>query len=163
MLLFLSIALWTVVVLSARISIQGNPLYNLLLVTPPEQLKRIERATSSGTGSVAPDDVGFLRRFSRLSIMEFALYILEVGLLVYLVIQDTMPLLTGFLLAKNLVLLMLSMHLSRRFRREEGVFTSLLSLPTWFVRLDRISAVVSALGFTLLFASLYLPEGRLPW
>mgnify|MGYP006292167517 FL=1 len=150
LLLFISIGLWAIVLYSFRVAFFGNPLWQLLQETDPGVIEGAEDLTQSGGASATTDEVAFLRRFSRLTLLELGLFLLEVFLLIYLWVSGTLAWLAAGLLAKDLVLVGVSAFLARG-RGSDGVFTSLLKLPKPFVWTDRASALVSCIGFLVLF------------
>ena len=106
----------------------------------------------SGLGSTSLTKDGkraFLRRFSRLTLLELLMLVLEVVLLAHLWVTGTMAWLCAGLLAKDLLLLALSAAMARPQLRG-GLFEALLGLPRWLVWTDRASALVSGLGGLIL-------------
>ena len=140
------------VVYSLRVAVWGNPLYLCLKRADLELLERAEQLVLGSGTTPTEDEAAFVRTFGRLTILEFFLFVLEVGLLVYLWVQETVVWLTVGLLAKDLVLIALSAAVAQS-RIQSGPFVSLLELPSWMIWTDRLSALASGAGFMALFLS----------
>lgn len=158
-LLPLSIGLWCLVIYSLRVAFFGNPLYQGVVACEGEFLQRAEQILTGHREPANEAEAGFMRRFSRLTILEFAAFLAEVGLLAYLLWQWRVVWLCAVLLAKNLVVILLGIAFTQK-RTEQGVFRSLLKLPAWYVRVDRLSALVSGIGLLVTFL---VVNGVLPW
>ena len=140
------------VVYSLRVALWGNPLYLCLKRADPKLLERAEQVVLGSGITPTEDEALFVRTFGRLTLLELFLFLLEVGLLVYLWVQETVLWLTVSLFAKDLVLIALSAAVAQS-RTQSGPFVSLLELPSWMVWVDRLSALVSGAGFLVLFLS----------
>lgn len=151
--LFLSIGLWGVVVYSLRIGLFGNPLSRHIAGVDPELLRRIDALTNAGELPQTAAEAAFLTRFSRLTLLELGAFVIEIGLLTILWHQGRLVWLCLALLLKNLVLFAVSVMLARG-RPRDGLFGSLLTLPEWLVRLDRLSAWASGIGCLILFLAI---------
>lgn len=151
--LLLSIGLWCVVVYSLRIGVFGNPLYRHIAGVDPELLRRIDAFTNAGELPQTSAEAAFLKRFSRLTLLELGAFVLEIGLLTALWHQGRLVWLCLALLLKNLALFAGSVMLARGGPRD-GLFGSLLTLPEWLIRLDRASAWVSGVGCLILFLAI---------
>ena len=148
----LSCCLWGVVVYSLRVAVWGNPLYLCLKRADPELLERAEQVVLGAGITPTEDEAVFVRTFGRLTILELVLFVLEVGLLIFLWMQETVVWLCLSLLAKDLVLIALSAAVAQS-RTQSGPFVSLLELPPWMIWTDRLSALASGAGFMVLFLS----------
>ena len=157
--LALSIGLWCVVVCNLRVAFAGNPLYLHLVRANAEFLRGLDKVASGGRAAASEPEVRFLRRFSRLTLLELAVFVLEMSLLVYLWLSRTMEWLSFALLVKNLFLFALSAAMAPALMRE-SLFQSLVVLPSWLIRLDRLSALISGAGAFVLFLGV---NGIQPW
>ncbi|OGV72020.1 MAG: hypothetical protein A3K19_19990 [Lentisphaerae bacterium RIFOXYB12_FULL_65_16] len=159
--LLLSITLWCVVVYSFRVAVFGNPLYVQLVRTEPDALDRVEQVAMGQVLEPQPDEILFLRRFSRTVVLELAVFVLEIALFTYLWLTRVMPWLSFLLLAKNLVLIALSASMAgAQPATEERLFRRLLALPPWLIRLDRASSLASGAGSLVLFLKV---NNLIPW
>lgn len=145
-----SIALWAVALFSLRVAVAGNPLYTLILRSEPSFLKGVDELL---TGERQPEpgapETSFLRRFSRLVLLELVVVGLEVGMLVFLLLQHRMLPLVWTLLGKDIAMVAVS-GWGAALRRNGGLFASLQNLPRWMVVTDRVSSLVSGVGFLIL-------------
>ncbi|NOY79372.1 MAG: hypothetical protein GXP31_00050 [Kiritimatiellaeota bacterium] len=150
--LALSILEWLVVVFSLRIAVMGNPVFTLLSRADPAAIERMDAMTAGpGPQSLpAAEDIRFLRTFMRWTLIELVLFLVEVGLLVYLLWTDILPLLCAILLGKDLAMVALSFYIARQ-QEGPGLFGALCRLPRWLIWTDRISALTSGAGFLVLF------------
>ena len=148
--LLISIGLWCVVVYSVRVAAFGNPLFMLLTQADPNLLRHCEAVSLGEAEPASEEELKFLQLFSRLTLLELAAFILEMSLLAFLWVSNTVPWLTFALLLKNVLLLALSVVMARS-RMGDGLFRSLLDLPPWVVWLDRASGLISACGVLILF------------
>lgn len=148
-LLLQSICLWGVALFSLRVALTGNPLHGLIARTDPEFLSKVETVLS-GERSPEPRsaELLFLRRFSRLVLLELLVVGVEVGLLVFFILDGRLAGLAWVLLAKDIAMLGLG-GLGAATVREAGLFASILNLPRWMVGADRLSALVSGVGFVV--------------
>ena len=149
--LLLSIGVWCIVVYSFRVAMFGNPLANLLLRKDHEVLKRAEEGALSGRGAMAEEDLHLLRRFSRLTLLELVVFLLEAGILVYLLLTHTLFWVSLVLLVKDVLAMVLSVVCTKRVTREGGMLTAFRKLPGWLHTADRASAAISAVGFLYIF------------
>ena len=157
--LVVSIGMWAIVVYSVRVAVFGNPRYVWVRDADPLLLDRLE-AVALGTRSPFPGpETVFLRRFSRLTVLELVMFVLELALLSYAYFGRLVQGLALALLAKNAVLIGLSIAVARR-RTHEGVFSSLRVLPQWLVLGDRLSSLVSGAGAFVFFLAV---NGIEPW
>ncbi len=150
--LALSILEWIVVVFSLRIAVAGNPIFTLLSQADPAAVERVDALTAGPGPESLPteEDVRFLRTFMRWTLTELVLFLIEVGLLIYLLWIDTLPGLCAILLGKNLAVVALSFHIARQ-QDGPGLFGALCRLPRWLIWTDRLSALASGVGFLVLF------------
>lgn len=148
--LVLSIGLWCVVLYNLRVAFWGNPLYLHLMRTDAEFLRRAEEVATGVRPAAATPELQFLRQFARLTLLELVMFLLEVGLLVSLWLSRTMQWLSAGLLMKNLLLLAVSAAMARALTRD-SLFESLLGLPAWLIRTDRLAALISGAGGLVLF------------
>ena len=148
--LFLSLGLWCVVVYSVRVAAMGNPLYCCVASVVPELRYRAEQITIEQRSPASEAEARFIQRVSLLTTVELVAFLLEVGLLVYLWIQQVAAWLAATLLIKDLAIIALGAWVARG-QAPCGLFEGLLRLPSWLIRLDRVSSLVSGVGFLLLF------------
>jgi len=148
--LFLCICLWAVVVWSCRVTLFGNPLYLHLRSADEDLIARVEDIIGGKRAATTEPEVRFLQLFSRLTLLELGVFVLEIGLFVYLYVSDILPLLALVALAKGLLLLLVSAFLART-RTREGLFDSLLALPNWLIIVDRFSAFLSGVAALVFF------------
>lgn len=153
-LIVLSIGIWCVLVYSVRVAVFGNPLANLLLKKNYEDLQNAESAVQKGPAGMNSQDIHLVRRFSRLTLLELIVFLLEVGILMYLIFAQTLVWMCVAILAKDVVAMLLSVSCTRRASREGGLLTAFTNLPRWLHVADRISAAISAVGFIYLFLAL---------
>ncbi len=152
--MFFSVAVWLVLIYGFRIALFGNPLAKLLGEADVDFLGHIDMVTKHN-GPYTEESVHFLRRFSRLSLLELGAFLLETGLLIYLIITNTLLFLAVLLLIKNVVMFVLSLSFARRRRREmaeDANFRAMKNVPEWVHTCDRLSSLASALGFAFIFA-----------
>jgi len=145
-----NLSLWSLVVYSLRVAVLGNPLHQCVVEATPEELQRAEQITLEGRDPVSDTEIDFVRRFSRLTMLEFAAFLLEMGLLIYLVVMNQWFWLSLGLLLKNMLVLGLSAGYARAVIAG-NLFQSLRHLPVWYLWLDRGSALISAVGLLILF------------
>jgi hypothetical protein len=154
LMLFLLVGIWLVIVYALRVALFGNPLANMLRTTDPTFLEHVDMVTAHN-GPYTEESVHFLRRFSRLSLLELGAFLLETALLIYFLTTGRLVMLCVFILIKNVVMFFLSLYLARRRRETLGAnFKSLQALPEWIHRSDRLSSLVSGLGFIALFVNI---------
>ena len=151
--LVLAVGIWCVVVYSFRVAFFGNPLYNQLQRTDTAVIEGAEEAATEGLDRTTQSEALFLQRFSRLSLLELGAFLLEIGLLVYLLVAGTLFWLSLVLLMKNVVMVAVSFSFARMLTDGEGLFRSMRQLPRWLVWLDRASATVSGCGFLYVFVT----------
>lgn len=157
--LLLTIGLWFVVVLSFRVVLFGNPLYRQLVHADRDLLAGVEEVVNQEKDRATEDEMHFLRRFSRLTLLELAAFLLEIALLFVLYAMDVLIWLTVALLVKNALLLIVSALVARR-RTDHRVLAGLVDLPGWLIWSDRASALLSGVGCFLLFLAV---NGIKPW
>ncbi len=150
--LLVSIGLWCVVVFSLRVVVWGNPLCVLLNQTDRRVLEGADQITRRNRAPADEREVEFLRQFSRLTLLELGVFVMGVSLLVFLWVSGVLVWLSLGLLVKDLCLVILSAILARS-RSEDSLFASLVNLPPWLMLTDRLSSLISAAGFLVLFLS----------
>ncbi len=154
----LILAIWVVLIFSLRVALFGNPLHRLVSRQPPQLLEHLDRRME---GKALPPDLSepeadFVRRFSRLAVLELVLLILEIAILVFFLLSWDFTYMAYYwlclaILLKNILSFFLSWFYSQsRRRRETGLFRQLMQAPVWLRRLDRLSAALSAAAFILL-------------
>jgi hypothetical protein len=147
-----SLAVWPLVLYSLRVALVGDPLCLTVARADGALLQRVGRVVAGDAGEVSEAEAAFLRRFTRLGLLEMAASLAEVAVLVYLLVHRLLPWLACALLAKNFALLLLNMWYVRRNRRGKAdIFEQLRTLPAWYRSLDRGSALLSALGLLAMF------------
>ncbi|MFO7820464.1 MAG: hypothetical protein R6V56_00160 [Lentisphaeria bacterium] len=99
-------------------------------------------------------DIFLLRRFSRLTFLELAAFLLETGILFYFIFTHTLFWVSLVLLTKDVIAMALSVRYTKSTAREGGMLTAFQNLPKWLHVADRISAGLSAVGFLYLFLAL---------
>lgn len=151
--LLIGIGAWCVVIFSIRVALFGNPIYRLLQNASAGTLSDAERIARNASSGSEVDDQAFalLKNFSRLTLLELGVFLLEIALLIYLLVSRTLFGLSIALLAKNMVALGVSMYYARRQSLDRGLLESLRDLPRSVVVMDRLSSLVSALGFVVVF------------
>lgn len=160
--LIISILSWVVFIYSARVAIFGNPLWVLIQRTTPEERVKYDRLLQGETEDLmqAPAEMrAFLSTFGRWSLAELFLFLLELGLLVFLWRERVLPGLCLGLLIKDLAVAGASITVAIRLRRVEALFELTARIPGWLIVTDRASAAVSAVGFLLLVLGM---NGLLP-
>jgi len=160
--LIVSILAWAVFIYSARVAIRGNPLWVLMRRLSAEELQECDRLLQGEAEDLeqAPAEVRqFLRTFARWSLAELFLFLLELGLLVFLWREQVLPGLCLGLLIKDVAVAGASIVVAIRLRRVEGLFALVVRIPGWLIVTDRASAAVSAVGFLVLVLGL---NGLLP-
>lgn len=155
----ISLALWIVVVHALRVAVMGNPLYNHVASAGTNLMRQAELIVASGQPVRNEEQYLFLRRFSRLTMLGLAMFVLEMLALLYLWSARSMTWMTLGLIAKNMVALIVSLGMARS-SVAENMFQSLLALPRWLILADRVSALVSAAGCLVLFLAV---NGLSPW
>jgi len=148
-LLVTSIGTWAVALFSARVALLGNPLLNLVAHQEADLLGRADELTKGEHHPEPGPETELIRRFSRVVLLELVMLALEVAMLVMFLLEGQLPLLCWLLLGKNLLLLAASLWASRCLNTD-GVFSGILSIPSWMVWTDRISAALTAAGFAVL-------------
>lgn len=148
-----SLVLWIVVVYSVRVAVFGNPLYRMVQTADATLLARVEAATAGEINEVTEDELRFLRRFSRLGVLEMLMVFVELVVFGALWWVGTHPLLSMGLFLKNIAMLGLSIVLAYVYMAD-GVFEALLGLPRWTGLVDRLSALVSGAGALLILLSI---------
>ena len=148
--LALSIGLWCLAIYCLRVALLGNPLYQIVVQGGQGLLTRAEQMLEDRRAPASDAEVMFMRRFSRLTLLEFAAFLGEVGLLFFLLWRRTLVWICAVLLVKNLAVIILGIFMARR-HAAHGVFRSLLQLPAWYVWVDRTAALVSGIGLLVTF------------
>ena len=149
--ILLSIGMWCVLIFSLRVALFGNPLLNLLRQTDKASLENAEKSALSALDRMEEKAFHLVRRLSRLTILEAVMFLLELGILIFLVFTHTYFWVSVTLLFKDLIIILFSILITRRFRHREKKLSSLCDLPAWFDIVERVSASLSALGFFYLF------------
>ena len=148
--LFISIALWSVVLYSLRVALFGNPLYLCIVQAHPDLLVRADQVARQAREPADAGETAFLQQFSRLTLLGAVVFMLETALLVYLLATHQLVWLSSLLLLKNVLLVAISLSYANQ-ADHDGLFRSLLNVPRWVVLLDRISALASGLGLLVAF------------
>jgi len=151
--LLAAVGVWCVIVYSFWVALLGNPLYGLLQGAESAVVERADALTRAGQDATAIGEMelALLRRFSRLSLLEAGAFVLEMAVLVYLLSDRQLAPIAWALIAKNIVLVALSIAVARVMQREAGLLAALRELPGWLVWTDRLSALVSGAGFVAFF------------
>jgi len=145
-----SLISWVLLVYSVRVAGWGNPLYVCIRQASDAERFRIQQVANEGRLPASPGEQLLVRSFSRLVILEFVALVAETGLLVWLLGSDRLRWLAVALLAKNLIMGVLSWRHARQ-SCDAGVMDCLVRLPGWMVWLDRGSALLSAAGCLVIF------------
>jgi len=140
-----SLSLWWLAVYALHVAIRGNPLIVHVAAASPALLAAADAAAADDDG-VAVETTQFLRGFSLRMVVGFAMLVLEFGLLVRLFWLDIMPWLAMALLVRGLVAIAVGSIGTGSLDRQGGMFSTLLALPPWVLRLDRVNALVSGVG-----------------
>ncbi len=156
--LFLSIVVWSLALYSLRVALAGDPLCVSVYRADEGLLKRVGRVVMEGMEPAAEDEIQFLRRFTRLGVLELVVSLVELVMLLYVVMQIKTPWLVWLawgLLFKNFALLLLNwLYLRRKRLPDTSIFEQLLALPRWYLWLDRAAAFASGAGFILIILAL---------
>lgn len=144
-----SIGTWAVALFSARVALLGNPLLKLVTRQQADLLGRAEELIKGERTPEPGPETELIRRFSRVVLLELVVLALEVAMLVMFLLEGQLPLLCWGLLGKDLLLLAASLWASRRIDAD-GVFSGILSIPSWMVWTDRLSAGLTAAGFAVI-------------
>ncbi len=158
--LLLSIALWGIVLFSFRVAFLGDPVYQHVAETDDHILDKAQKIISSRQSVPAgEDEIHFLKRFSRLTILEVAVFLLELAILGTLCYMMIVPWVAGALLAKDLLVVIVSFIVAKKKTSEKGIFTSVTDLPRWLIRADRFSAFISGAGclFLFIYVNVFMP------
>ncbi len=150
---FISVGLWGVVLYNFRAAMFGSAPYRLVTSADPDFLEAVARVAAGDNMPVTQDEFVFLKRFSRLTMLELGMFILEVGILVFLFLSSILEWLSFILLCKNLLMIAVGATATRG-RLQNNIFKSLVALPQWLIVLDRVSAALSAVGAFILFLAL---------
>jgi hypothetical protein len=141
-----SIILWLVAVYAGRTAVFGNPLQVLVRQAAPELAARMDALTTQETPvEISPDELRFLRRFSRLGLLEMIMLGTELVVFGVLWWVDVMPVLSLSLFLKNIVMLAFSIVLAYTYMAN-GIFKALMTLPRWISAIERTNALASAAG-----------------
>ena len=140
-----SIILWLVAVYTARTALCGNPLTRMVRRAEPEFAARLDALTMHQAGEITVEELRFLRRFSRLGLLEMIMLGVELVLFAVLWWRNVLPVLTLGIFLKNIVMMGFSVVLAYTYMAN-GVFRALLALPPWIGFVERASALVSAAG-----------------
>jgi len=132
------------------VTLFGNPLYLHLRSADEDLVSRVEEIVGGRRAATTEQEVRFLQAFSRLTLIEIGVLLLEVGLFLYLYLNNILPVLAFAALSKDLLLLFLSAYIARS-RTREGLFDSLLALPDWLIVADRVSALLSGAAALVFF------------
>ncbi len=147
-----SLAVWPLVLYSLRTAVVGDPLCLTVDRADGALLRRVSRAVAGDAGGLSDAETAFLRRFTRLGLLEMAASLAEVAALIYLLAHRLLPWLALGLLAKNFALLLFNLwYVRRRGGGRPDIFEQLRTLPAWYRWMDRASALLSALGLLAMF------------
>lgn len=149
----LGIGIWWVIIYSLRVTFLGNPLYVLVESSDPDLLEHLEIIVQRDRAQATESELRFLQLFSRLTILELVMFVMEIGLLIVLFRRSVLPELVLVMIAKDLLLVLLSSVVCWKYV-DEGLFKALLGIPAWLLNLERLSAFLSAAGGLVLFARL---------
>jgi hypothetical protein len=147
------------VVYSVRVAVLGNPLFRMVQRADATLLARVEAATSGELSEITEDELLFLRRFSRLGLLEMLMVLVELLVFGALWWVDTLPALSLGLFLKNIAMLGFSIVLAYVYMAD-GLFEALLCLPRWTGVVDRLSALISGAGALVILLSI---NGISPW
>lgn len=149
--LAVSVCLWCLVVYSLRVALLGNPLYLSVLAAGQDLRFRADQIVMEGRSPANEAEILFMRRFSRLTVLELVAITGEVAVIVYLLWGGILAWLCWFLLAKNAGMIAFSVAMAKSRHAQKGMFETLRGLPGWYIWLDRLSAGVTAVGLLLAF------------
>ncbi|MCM8532334.1 MAG: hypothetical protein NE330_14320 [Lentisphaeraceae bacterium] len=141
--------IWTLCVLQFKCAIMGNQAWELVAKTPETILKKsLEKIEIGDVEEEESAENRFLYRFT-LSILGSALiFIFELCLCAYLLVEDHSPLsfnLAFAILYKNLILFAIFATYNRK-SKEPSLFETLNIIPKWAKTLDRVSSFLSAIA-----------------
>ena len=147
--LVLSICIWVVLVYSVKIFISGNPAYYLVQQAPTPILNQAADCLES---EMVPENENiylFIKMFFRLTALACVLFVLEFGVVLYFIYTDPKLSIPWFILVKNVV--MLALGYSMHQQGNDNIFQSVLKIPKWAMRWERISYLATAVCFLYLF------------
>ena len=147
--LLLSISIWVVLVYSLRVFLTGNPAYGLVKTAPTLVLQQASDCLES---EILPENdsiILFIKTFFRLTALACVVFVVELITVFYFVYHEPQLIIPWFILSKNMFMLWLGYNLHRR--SSENIFDSVLNIPDWAMRWERISYFVTAVCFFYLF------------
>ena len=146
-------ALWTLCVLQFRSVFTGNQTWNLVSNTPDTVLKKsLEKIEIGDVDEEESAEANFLYRFTLSIIFNFLIFVMEICLCAYLMIENASKVsfyLAFAILYKDLILF--AIFSTRNLEAKEmNLFETLNIIPKWARQLERLSAFLSATAFLIL-------------
>lgn len=157
--ILVSFGLWFIVVFGFRLAVFGNPLYTMAQGASPALLKGVDALFMGERAVAIPEEVLFVRRFTRNMLLQLAMLLLEVVLLLHLWWIRVLPVLAVALLAKDLLGVATGVMVARR-DRSRGLVTTIAAAPPSLLFWERVGAAVSACGALIYFLTV---NGMRPW
>lgn len=150
MVIVASFGLWFVVIFAGRIALFGNPLYRMVNDADTALLNGVDAVMMGERQPATPAEVGFLRDFTRQTLLQLGMLVTELALLAHLWWVKILPALTAALMIKNLLSIVIGMSLAHR-ERKRGALAFVLAMPRTLIVAERIGAAISAVGALILF------------
>jgi hypothetical protein len=157
--ILVSFALWFVVVFGLRIAAWGNPLYRMVAEAQLSLLEGVEALVLGQTEEGTPEQVRFVRAFSRRVLVQLGMLCIELAVLAHLWWIKVLPGLCLALLIKDIAAAGTGMWVAH-YHRERGVLAVVRNAPPWLLLVERASAGLSAAGALVLFLTV---NGWRPW
>lgn len=151
--MLLSLLTWIVFVHAVSVVILGNPACRLVRNTPAlvlaEAVTCLEDDISPHDDRVAGPCHEFMRRFFRLSMIYVFVFFLEAALTLYFLFTEPLFLVPWFVWVKNMAMLYAAYTVHRH--SSNNLFEAVQEIPPWAMRWERISYMLTAVCFGLLF------------
>ena len=142
--------IWTVFVFQVKTALLGNSAWKLVHKTPETTLKKsMEKIEVGDLDDEESEENIFLYSFTMSILGSFVLLLVEIILAGYLMYENLSPLsynLAFAILYKDLIVFAIFATWNTR-QKEMSLFESLNLIPPWAIKIDRISAFISAVSF----------------
>lgn len=152
--------IWTGLVTQLKLTIFGNSSWALLNKTPPQLInKSLEKFEIGSLDYEESEENAFLIKFTKTVLANFILIIFAISLSGYLLYENYSPLSYGLAFAvlyKDLILFGLFITWNSK-KKDQTFFETISLIPSWAIKLDRFSALISAAIFGVLLWH------RIPW
>ena len=145
--------IWVLCVLQFRAAFKGNETWNLVSSTPDSVLKKsLEKIEIGDVEDEESDENIFLYRFTLSLIVSFLIFIAEIVLCAYLMLENHSK--TSFYLAFAILykdLILFGLFATKNMKGKDlALFENLNFIPKWARQLERVSALLSSIGFLTL-------------